>query len=114
MNRTNILFFVTITLSLLASVYIIVTSNPIQPTLQPTLQHKQAQTFLTDVIGLDLTKYTLTLLPTKEIPQVQTEYDENNQEYQVESASNQFKAYIEYENNKLTRSRLRWIEEPTQ
>lgn len=112
MKRTTVTFFAIITLSLLLTVYIIEITKPkTQTTLQPTPQHQQAQTFLSDVVGLDLTKYDLTLLPTKKIPKL--EYDENNQKYQIESTSNQFNAYVEYENN-LTRCRLRWIEEATQ
>lgn len=115
MERKTTTFFSIIIISLIISAYIIATYKPEQkqPTLQPTQQHTQAQIFLTNVIGLDTTKYTLTLLPTKEIPNLPTEYDPNNQEYQVETNINQFKATIKYENNKLTRCRLRWLTEPT-
>ncbi len=114
MNRSNILFFVIIALSLLALVYIIASSNLIQSILLPTPQHKQSQTFLENVIGLDQSKYSITLQPTKKIPNLPTDYNQTHQKYIVKSSSNEFKVTIDYEKDKLERCKLRWLEEPTQ
>jgi len=112
MKRTTTAFFSIIIISLLFSAYIIITSKtPVEYPLELTQQHIQAQTFLTDIIGLDPTKYTLTLQPTE--PSIQ-EYDENNQIYKIESTTNNFTATIEYKNSNLTKCKISGLKEPTQ
>ena len=112
MKRSTTAFFSIIILSLLFSTYIIFTSNnPVESPIQLTQQHIQAQTFLTDIIGLDPTKYTLALQPTE--PSIQ-EYDENNQIYKIESSTNNFTATIEYKNSNLIKCTIRGLKESTQ
>ena len=112
MKRSTTSFFSIIILSLLFSTYIIFTSNnPVESPIQLTQQHTQAQTFLTDIIGLDPTKYTLALQPTE--PSIQ-EYDENNQIYKIESSTNNFTATIEYKNSNLTKCTIKGLKESTQ
>jgi len=117
MKKSTIAFLTIITLSFLIPTSIILTLNQNQPTdtpqttIQLTEQHKQAQTFLTDIIGLDPTKYTLSLQPT--IPIIE-KYDENKQYYQITSSTNNFTATIEYENKELIKCEIYGLNEPTQ